>query len=181
MTLNPDVVMDIGRQLLDPRGRCNRQGFLALAIVLLALQTLGGLVLVLTGAPLDGGLAMALNMPLFWVGSMALLKRLHDIGKSGWWVPAAITFWVVGCFVVVLAATAIVGAERMGIALAEKSLVFWLVFAATTIPAFGGLLWLHAAPGEATANIYGDLPGRLGFAPAPGKSETLPEAALSAG
>jgi uncharacterized membrane protein YhaH (DUF805 family) len=168
----------VGRQLIDPRGRCNRQGFLALAIVLLALQTVGGTVLVLAGAPLDGGLALALNAPLFWIGFMAVLKRLHDIGRSGWWVPVAITGWFIGCVVISAIAGVVVGPDRLALAVEERTLVFWIVFAATTIPAFGGLLWLHASPGEMVANRYGAVPGVLGFS-LPTAVETLPEAAAT--
>ena len=159
----------LGRQLIDPRGRCNRQGFLALALVLLALQTVAGIILAVNGKPIDGPLAMTLNAPLMWVGAMAVLKRLHDMGRSGWWVLASFVGWIVGAVVVATVATMVLGQQNMQMG----SVGFWIVFAMITLPAFGGLLYLHAAPGDATANQYGDVPGALGFSPAPQREELV--------
>lgn len=179
MTLSPALLKELGRQLVAPRGRCNRQGFLALAIVLLCVQAIGALALTAAGIDLGSGTAALLNAPLVWIGGIALLKRLHDIGRSGWWVPAAVTFWLAGCFLIAVAITLIAGPDRMQAALEHKTLLFWFVFAATTLPAFGGLLWVHAAPGETAANRFGDVPGRFGFS-LPSHVAGMPENALAA-
>jgi uncharacterized membrane protein YhaH (DUF805 family) len=155
--------LDLVRHALDPRGRCNRHGFLVVALILLAFQILGGALLVLAGADLQGGLAIALNMPLFVVGTMAVFKRLHDIGRSGWWVPGAIVFWIVGSMVINLTASLIIGPDVMLAAVAEQSALFWMMFATIALPAFGGLLWLHATAGQSVANRHGAVPGVLGF------------------
>lgn len=165
----------LGRQLVDPRGRCNRQGLLALTLVALTVQAVGGTLLALAGKPLDGALAMSLNAPIFWIGAMAVLKRLHDMGRTGWWVLAMSAAWIVWAFVATFLAVAIVGQG----AIAEGSVGFWIIFAAIVLPAFGGLLYLHAAPGEAATNRYGEVPGPLGFSPAP-KRETLVPATVTA-
>lgn len=165
----------VGRQLVDPRGRCNRQGLLALTVVALALQAVGGSMLAFAGKALDGALAMSLNAPIFWVGAMAVLKRLHDIGRTGWWVLASSAAWIVWAFVATFAAVAIFGQG----AIAEGSLGFWIVFAMIVLPAFGGLLFLHAAPGDTAVNRYGEVPGPTGFSPAP-KREVLVPAPLTA-
>lgn len=179
MVFSSALAKELCRQLIDPRGRCNRQGFLALAIVLLAVQVASGIVFAALGLPLNGTAMLVLNVPLFWIGGVAVLKRLHDIGRTGWWIPAAATFWFVGCLMLSTGAALIVGPERMAAAIEHKTLLFWLIFAAVTLPAFGGLTWVHTAAGETTANRYGDVPGRLGFS-LPGRTVELPEGALAA-
>jgi uncharacterized membrane protein YhaH (DUF805 family) len=166
---------ELARQLVDPRGRCNRQGFLALAITLLALQTLIGLGLALFGVAMNSPLAIALNAPLFWVGGMAVLKRLHDMGRTGWWVLAGLIAWVVGAISVSVLATLAFGP------LAHGSGAFWVLFAMITVPAFGALLYVHAAPGEMQANRYGAVPGPLGFAPASQRREAVGDMVAFAG
>lgn len=160
----------LGRQLIDPRGRCNRQGLLALTVIALTVQAIGGTMLALAGKPLDGALAMSLNAPIFWIGAMAVLKRLHDMGRTGWWVLAMSAAWIVWAFVATFVAVALFGQN----AIAEGSLGFWIVFAAIVLPAFGGLLYLHAAPGDAEANKYGEVPGPTGFSPAPKREPLVP-------
>ena len=91
----------------------------------------------------------------------------------------SVAFWFVGCFAIATAVAMIAGPDRMAAALEQKTLLFWAVFAATTLPAFGGLLWVHAAPGEVRANRFGDMPGRLGFS-LPGRPIALPEGAVAA-
>jgi uncharacterized membrane protein YhaH (DUF805 family) len=174
------TALELSRQLIDPRGRCNRQGFLALAITLLVLQALVGIVLVAAGQPVDSTLGLALNAPLFWIGAMATLKRLHDMDRTGWWIPAAFGLWVAGAFAMSLLAGLILGPEAMQAAVKAGSLAFWILFAGITLPAFGALLWLHASNGDPRANRFGDVPGRLGFSPAPNRTTELPEGAVSA-
>lgn len=160
----------LGRQLFDPRGRCNRQGFLALALALLALQTVAGIILAVNGKPIDGPLAMTLNAPLVWIGAMAVLKRLHDMGRTGWWVLGGFVTWLIGAIGIAMIAAMVLGPDNIQ----QGSLGFWIVFAMITLPAFGALLYMHAAPGDETANKYGEVPGPLGFSPAPKREELVP-------
>jgi uncharacterized membrane protein YhaH (DUF805 family) len=176
---------DLGRQLFDPRGRCDRRGFLYLAIALLVVQSLVALLVSGLGEPVNGGLFLSLNAPLFWIGCMAILKRLHDIGKSGWWVPAAFTGWFAGAMIVSLVTLVIIGGHAFGEAMAARGWIFWLLVATMWLPAFGGLLWIHASSGETTDNRFGPVPGRLGFAPGPrsqrssGRGTPMPSGALA--
>lgn len=165
----------LGRQLIDPRGRCNRQGLLALTVVALAVQAIGGTILAMQGHSLEGPLALTLNAPIFYIGFVALLKRLHDMGRTGWWTLVALVGWIVWAFAVTFAAVAAFGPQ----AIATESIGFWIVFAMIVVPAFGGLLYLHAAPGEPAANRYGDVPGTTGFSPA-AKRDSLVGGAVAA-
>lgn len=152
-----------GPHLLDPRGRCDRHGFFVLAVVLIALQLALMGALWLSGQPADGAVFWAFNLPILWVGSMAAIKRMHDIGRSGWLILAAFVFWFVGSLVIMVAATLIIGPETMLAAEANKSAAWWVMFAAVVIPAFGGLIWLHATPGDPEPNRFGYVPDSTGF------------------
>jgi uncharacterized membrane protein YhaH (DUF805 family) len=138
--------------LLDPRGRMNRGQLLLAAAVMLAVEI--GLLAALRP---DGSLP-AVVWPLkalsLWVGGVAIVKRLHDVGLSGWWLPAGaagMCMWaaVLG---VALALTGGLDALRPG------GLGYLLLLAALMIPALGATLWLHFAAGEPGMNRFGAPP-----------------------
>jgi uncharacterized membrane protein YhaH (DUF805 family) len=108
---------------------------------------------------------------------------LHDVGLSGWCAPAACTVWILAAFVATLAMTLIVGADRMAAVVDEKGFLYWVVFSFVFVPAFGGFIWLHSAPGTVGANHYGPLPGDEGFGPGHRRSRTqaAPSDAVTAG
>ncbi|MEQ1577608.1 MAG: DUF805 domain-containing protein [Hyphomicrobium sp.] len=77
-------------ELLDPRGPCNRQGLLAAAGALLAMQCASiGLswmgLMVRDSAP-----AMVLGAVFLWSAIAVTAKRLHDAGLSAWWIGKAL-------------------------------------------------------------------------------------------
>ena len=117
------------------------------------------------GQALDGALFWVLNGPLFWVGFMAVLKRLHDVGRAGWWAPAAFALWIVGALVATIVVILIVGPDAMVEAQKSQSALYWFIFAIVVVPAFGGLLWLHSATGDIGANRFGVMPSRFGVGP----------------
>lgn len=172
------------RQQLSLRGRCNRHGFLVVALVLMGVQFVGGLALHAAGADLHGTLALALNLPVFAIGYAAVMKRLHDVGRSGWWMPGMFALWIVTALIATTLIGLFVGPDRLAAAAEAKSVLFWLIIAIVAVPAFGGLVWLHTAPGEPTANRFGAVPGPSGFAVGPARSrrpEVLPIGAVPAG
>jgi hypothetical protein len=59
----------------------------------------------------------------------------------------------------------IVGPDRLEASAADMSLLYILTFAGIAIPAFGGLLWLHATPGTPETNRFGAVPDATGFSP----------------
>ena len=88
---------------------------------------------------------------------------MHDIGRTAWWIPAAIAFWILGSIVLNLAIVMLAGPDRVAGSVAEFGFFYWLMFATTAVPAFGGLIWLHASQGEPTTNCYGPVPLANGF------------------
>ena len=146
--------------MLDARGRCNRHGFLALAILMLVLQAALGIAMYLCGADLQGSLAHAFKAAFIYVAFVASAKRLHDVGRSAWWMLGGITALVIWCLALSIAAVFTLGPDAL------RPGAFWstAVVAVSSLPALGMLLWLHFAKGEPRENCYGPVPHGQGFA-----------------
>jgi uncharacterized membrane protein YhaH (DUF805 family) len=71
------------------------------------------------------------------------IPRLHDLGKSGWWVSAPLALEVVGA----LAAALSLPRETAETVIGSIPPIIFLLF-----------VWLGAVPGENTANRFGDPP-----------------------
>jgi uncharacterized membrane protein YhaH (DUF805 family) len=166
-------VVRIGSLMIDPRGRCNRKAMTIVTVAFLCIQMSLMAIANLIGG--DAGVMFfnVFNTPLMLVGIIALVKRLHDIGLSGFWAPAAAAVWMTVAFIFTLALTLIVGPERMTTIVAEQSVLYWLLFSVLTVPTFGGLLWLHSTPGTPGSNLYGPLPGNDGYGPGHGRSRAV--------
>ncbi len=159
MVTSVHQLVPLVRQLADPRGRCNRQGFLNVAVALLALQVGAWVLIKLSGVEFSDSSLFILNAPLFWIGTAVCVKRLHDLGRKGWLIPAAFAGWVVSALVVSFAAALVLGP----VALLPGSWTYSILFAVITIPALGALLWLHMSVGQTTANAFGPVPDAHGF------------------
>ena len=147
------------REIADPRGRCNRQAFLHIAIVFLALQTIVSVALWLVGFEMSQSAAILFNAPILWIGTAVCVKRLHDVGRRGWWIPGSFALWFTGAMLVSVVASLVLGPD----ALDAGKPAFIAVFAMITLPAFGALLWLHTAPSVQGANTFGPMPGASGL------------------
>jgi uncharacterized membrane protein YhaH (DUF805 family) len=150
-------------ELADPRGRCNRHGFLVVAIGLIISQLVLGAVLSLTGIGLSGLASLIVNGAIFVLGLSVCIQRLHDLNLRAWVIPAAVAGWFTVSFVIALALFMVMDDGF----LKEGSVGYAMVFLMMMVPAFGGLLWLHTAPGQRVPNRFGPVPGRNGFARAP--------------
>jgi uncharacterized membrane protein YhaH (DUF805 family) len=158
-------------ELADPRGRCNRHGFLVVAIGLIISQLVLGAVLNLTGIGLSGVASLIVNGAIFILGLSVCVQRLHDLNLRAWVIPVAVTAWFTVSFVIALALFMVMDDGF----LKEGSVGYAMVFLMMMVPAFGGLLWLHTAPGQRVPNRFGPVPGRNGFARAPQAVRTVPE------
>jgi uncharacterized membrane protein YhaH (DUF805 family) len=143
-------------QFIDPRGRCDRKAFLSAAAVLLAAQALVAAGLWIGGAPFDGGLALALNAAFCWLGYAAISKRLHDLGRSAWWVPGGALVWAAGALVAAIALVLAAGPA----ALEPGASTYWLALTAMQLPLLGAAPWLHFAAGEQGDNPFGPAPSQ---------------------
>lgn len=146
-------------EVFDPRGRCNRKGFLILAFAMLGAQ------LAVIGAFLamdehsEGWAAGLANAFFFWLVTSSVSKRLHDIGLSGWWIVKAALIILAWATLFIAGLMFVLPNE----AFEPGAIGFWLGVGGTTVPVFLAILWLHCAHGIAGDNIYGPEPKGLGF------------------
>ncbi len=143
---------------LSTRGRVGRQAFwIAFAVLIVV-----GIVLNLI--PIIGQLlALLLVWPYVAVGA----KRLHDVGRTAWWMLAPLLLSI-GCFV----AAAVAGGasflaafqqndnQAIGQAVGGLGVLLLLVCLAILIPP-GFLLWLGLDKGDEGTNRYGPPPEAL--------------------
>lgn len=181
--MEPADMLRLAALMVDPRGRCNRKAMTVLTVTFLVLQLATAVIANAIGGDLGVALFWTVNTPIILLGVVAVVKRLHDIGISALWAPVAVLFWITIAFAATLALVLIVGAERMTLVVEEKGPLYWLVFSFVFVPSFGGLIWLHTAPGTAGSNRFGPPPGSNGFGPGHRRSQTraLPSEAVVAG
>ncbi len=139
--------------LVDPRGRIGRFGLLVSASLMLGVEAL----ILLLAPDQSAGLPLAF-WPLkalgFWVGTTALIKRLHDVGKSGWWVLGGMAGLCMWSAVVALVFVFLLGGQAFQPGSAGHVMLLGILM----LPALGATLWLHLAPGEPYANRFGQPP-----------------------
>jgi uncharacterized membrane protein YhaH (DUF805 family) len=175
-------VLRLATLMIDPRGRCNRQAMTVLTVAFVIIQLASMVLANAIGGDIGVALFWTINAPILVVGLVAVVKRLHDIGLSGWWAPAAATLWIVAAFIAALVMVLIAGPDRMTKAVEEGGALYWLVFSFVFVPAFGGFIWLHSTPGTAGSNDFGPLPGNDGFGPGHRRNGTrsMPSDAVTA-
>ncbi|MGL4636546.1 MAG: DUF805 domain-containing protein [Beijerinckiaceae bacterium] len=136
--------------LFDPRGRANRQALLLAAGVAVALELFTMFGLQAEGAewlsPIN-----AIKALTIWICSTSVIRRLHDMDYSGWWLPGGLALacmWtaIVGIVSVMLAGAAVLQPENPG---------FSIVLGIVMLPVLGATLWLHLAPGSPVINRFG--------------------------
>jgi uncharacterized membrane protein YhaH (DUF805 family) len=145
--------------LVDPRGRIGRSGLLISASLMLAVEFL---LLTLTPDPASGlpTYLWPLKALELWVGMAALIKRLHDVGRSGWWVLGGMAGICVWSAVVAIVFVFALGGQ----AFQPGSAGYAMLLGILMLPALGMAFWLHLAPGDPVTNHYGapqSLPGKL--------------------
>ncbi len=143
--------LEFAPHLVDPRGRSGRRDFLHVAITLFVLQLVFFGIVLLFQADLTGLSVLPANLAFCWIGYAAVSRRLHDLGRSAWWMPAAAVAWVVTGFLVALGIALVAGPH----AVQPGSPGFWASFFCLLAPPFAVALWLHLAAGEAGPNRFG--------------------------
>jgi len=141
-------------QLVDPRGRADRADFLAVAVAMFGLQTVTLLLFWQVEEEVGRVASLPVNLTFLYMAACATCRRLHDTGRSAWWIPAAMASWAACGFVLALGVAVIVGPTRMQ----PGAPMFWIVFLLMLAPALVAALWLHLTEGEPTANRFGPVP-----------------------
>jgi uncharacterized membrane protein YhaH (DUF805 family) len=141
-------------ELADPRGRFDRIDLIWAALTLIAGQAAFALGLWVTNAAFLGWRGFLANLAFGWLGYAAISKRLHDLGRSSWWLPGCVLAWLGIALVVAVVVALLAGPD----ALETGTPAFWATFSALMLPAAAMALWLHLAAGEPAANCYGPPP-----------------------
>jgi uncharacterized membrane protein YhaH (DUF805 family) len=124
---------------------------------LLAAATLMLLIDVAIAGLASGAALYAVKAVAYWIGGVGIVKRLHDIGRSGWWLPAGAGAMCVWAAVLGLFMGFVVGMDG----LQPGAPTYIALLAALMLPAMGITLWLHLAKGEVGANRFGPEPAGL--------------------
>lgn len=154
-------VMTWSSRLLNPRGRCNRRGLAVIALVLLPAQLLFFAAISAFGGDFSSPVAVAIKVAFLWMAVVAVIKRLHDLGRGAVWFPLGFAIWF-GCSLVV-AVVAIVTFGPDAIAPGTAGFVFVLV--GNMAPMVAAMLYLHFKLGDQGPNRFGPACDGHGFAP----------------
>jgi len=149
--------MDFGYLFFSLKGRIARMPFLIGMIVMTVLIVILDVVdavlasdMTTTSGMVFSSLLVALYALVSYCGLTLMVKRLHDLGHSGWYVA--------GAFLLTFGANFL-----MLTPLSERSAaIAWLVL---SLPFLGLLLWLFFAKGEDHRNDYDRRMGMEGFGP----------------
>jgi len=138
-------------QLFDPRGRASRRDFLAVAVALFALQVLALLLMWAVEEEAGRVSSLPLNVLFLYMATTATCRRLHDLGRSGWWLPLALILWMGAGIIVTLSLALVFGAHTVQ----PGAPVFWCVFMMLLVPPLLAALWLHLEDGDPAPNRFG--------------------------
>ena len=141
-------------QLADPRGRYDRADFIWAAVTLVAAQLAFALGLWVTHAPFMGWRGIVANVVFCWLAYAAISKRLHDLGRSAWWMLIGALGWAVAALGVALIVALSAGPESLD----AGTRGFWATFVTLMVPPAMLALWLHIAQGEPGTNRFGPAP-----------------------
>jgi uncharacterized membrane protein YhaH (DUF805 family) len=144
------VILSAGMMLFDPRGRADRSHMLVAAGALLMLETLVFLVQDRLGGAASPSV-MAVKVLMALIGLVAIIRRLHDLGLSGWWALGGLAGLCMWTAVIALAGMLLMGRD----VLAPGSLSAIVIAGCVMLPALGATLWLHLAEGDAFRNQFG--------------------------
>lgn len=153
-------IMPTVQDLFDPRGRASRSGLLAVAALLMAADAVAVAVIMATGAAFTGPGALAFKIISVWIATAAVAKRLHDVGRSAWWVVKGLVA-LVGWSIVV--AALLLTRFNAADAVNPGHIAFWINLSVTAAPTLAALIWLHVARGTPGANRFGPEPDARGF------------------
>ncbi len=161
----PEAIAQCLRKYVGFSGRATRAehwwwdlAITAISVVLgLLVSLLPVVALILVGPVLL--FALAIFLPTLAV----TVRRLHDIGKSGWWILAWIIIGSMSGIIMVVGAVLAFGLELLGALLGDSRLtaIGYVVLVVGLIPYAGTWLWIIvwlARQGDAGANRYGPDP-----------------------
>lgn len=155
-------------RIADPRGRCNRKALLGVALALLAIQALAVLIHTSTENAALHMVATTVEIGCLWIATSAAIKRLHDLGLSGWWVPGSVLALFVWMLIASFASYLTLG-ESVAVVGSPEFMVY---AAAVMIWPLAATVWMHFAKGVEGPNRYGPEPDESGLS-SPGDTPAM--------
>jgi uncharacterized membrane protein YhaH (DUF805 family) len=137
------------KYLFDPRGRFSRSDMMPIAIGMVTVEIFAS-----QFAPHAVLLFKLLSALMIWIGISATIKRLHDIGYSGWWVFGGAAFICMWTALIAIGGLFALGRE----VLTPGSSGHFIILGFVLLPPLSMTLWLHVTPGEIYKNEYGMPP-----------------------
>jgi uncharacterized membrane protein YhaH (DUF805 family) len=151
--------------LTDPRGRTNRYGFFV-CLTFASVFTHGLLKLLGSPAP-QTPLGSLMLIGLVWIHGVPCVRRLHDLGKSGWWfLPVSALLLAIGA-ALIFGLTPLMMRGGIDIVTAPTpSLGAYSLMGIGALPLVIGAFWLSAQKGQDKENHYGSCPTHYGVSEA---------------
>jgi uncharacterized membrane protein YhaH (DUF805 family) len=144
------VLIPVFRVLFDPRGRSNRQSLLIAASVVVMLEI--GLMIVPVVPSADWlSPVSAIKGVMIWICCASVIKRLHDLDISGWWLPGGMALACMWTAAVAVLSMLVGGSAVLQANNTTAAIVLGLVM----MPVLGATLWLHLTPGSPVINRFG--------------------------
>lgn len=154
-TSNQIQGFDWQKLLFSFEGRTRRSHFWIGWLICLGVGVVAGWI------PLLGGL---ISLALIWPNLAISVKRLHDMGKSGWFVLIPWVVSIVGGIVAVSMIGLSVFANAAALEQEDPAAIFALIgpaiglFAVLMLVNLGFLLWIGLSEGQAGSNRFGSNP-----------------------
>lgn len=174
----PQAVKQVLRKYADFSGRATRAEYwwwvLATTIVSLVLQTIDSFIVSLISEGLEASpLSTVFGLAVLLPGLAVTARRLHDIGKSGWWILVWFVIGIVGLIPVAVGIIAMFLAWGMDWdAVAAEALITLIVgIALTALIELGLMVWVivwMARQGRSGPNSYGAAPRAIDAGTPPG-------------
>ena len=157
--MDPNAVVETFRQTVtehyvDFAGRCGRRTFWYYVAAYVVCYVVLAIVQGIFGTHV---LTWLLSLALLLPGLGISVRRLHDTGRSGWWLLIGV---VPGVLLAMMSALALAGGAGAS-AFAFAMLLPILMLAAAAL-----LIYWYVQPGTAGANQYGPPPSDVPSAPA---------------
>ncbi|MEO0731090.1 MAG: DUF805 domain-containing protein [Pseudomonadota bacterium] len=150
---------DIAQLLVDPRGRINRKGLLAVAVPLVFTQLALYAMFGVYGLNAHNSW-MVFCCELVFVAMALVLaaKRLHDCDMSAWWIPGALAI-----VVALISLCSFAFLYTLGAASLQHGHIGYVVTVGANVALMlVALLWLHCKQGTPGDNRFGPAPDGFG-------------------
>ena len=158
-----DAVKSVLTQYIGFSGRARRSEYWYWVLATILAGVVVGIIEVIlgVGSESSGPLSSLLNLAIFLPGMAVGFRRLHDTGRSGWWIGG----FYIGLFVFAIIIGALLGASistEVGTGLTESIGVIAIIFGIGALIYMIVLLVFFCSDSDVGPNKYGPNPKNEG-------------------